>query len=335
MNKRTLSFFSIAALSLLVAFPAYSKVFKIATLSPEGSSWMLKMRAGAKEIEQQTQGRVKFKFYSGGVMGDDQAVLRKIRIRQLQGGAVTAGSITHSYPDNGLYSQTMLFRSLDEVSYVRKKMDDLIINGLEKAGFVSFGIAEGGFAYIMSMKPIRTVDDVRKQKAWVPSAQQEVLEAAKAFKLSPIPLPLGDVLAGLQTNLINAVAAPPIAALALQWHTQVKYLTDMPLMYSYGQLVIDKRAFMRLSKPDQQTVRQIMSRIFNEIDQQNRIDNINAMAALRQQNISFITPSTEQVQEWRDYADKAVQQVVVAAGIDKTLWEMLNKHLRDYRAQQK
>ncbi|MCU7941035.1 MAG: TRAP transporter substrate-binding protein DctP [gamma proteobacterium symbiont of Bathyaustriella thionipta] len=70
-----------------------AKTFKIATLSPDGSDWMQKMRSGAKEIKQKTNGRVKFKFYPGGVMGDDQAVLRKIRIGQLHGGALGGGSL--------------------------------------------------------------------------------------------------------------------------------------------------------------------------------------------------------------------------------------------------
>ena len=60
--------------------PAYALTLKIATLSPDGSGWMTKMRAGATEIEQKTQQRVTFKFYTGGTMGNDRAVLNKIKI---------------------------------------------------------------------------------------------------------------------------------------------------------------------------------------------------------------------------------------------------------------
>ena len=44
------------------SLPAEATVLKIATISPDGSSWMTKMRLGAKEVEQLTEGRVKFKF---------------------------------------------------------------------------------------------------------------------------------------------------------------------------------------------------------------------------------------------------------------------------------
>ena len=41
------------------------------------------MRAGAKEIKERTEGRVQIKFYGGGVMGNDQKVLSRIRIGSL------------------------------------------------------------------------------------------------------------------------------------------------------------------------------------------------------------------------------------------------------------
>ncbi|MBW2100225.1 MAG: TRAP transporter substrate-binding protein DctP, partial [Deltaproteobacteria bacterium] len=84
---------------LLLSCPAHAVVFKIATLSPDGSFWMQKMREGAEEVAQKTNNRVRFKFYPGGVMGDDKVVLRKIRIGQLHGGAVVSGSLSDYFPD--------------------------------------------------------------------------------------------------------------------------------------------------------------------------------------------------------------------------------------------
>jgi TRAP-type C4-dicarboxylate transport system substrate-binding protein len=45
---------------------------KIATLSPEGTGWMIELRAAAKAIRQRTDDEVKLKIYPGGVMGDDK-----------------------------------------------------------------------------------------------------------------------------------------------------------------------------------------------------------------------------------------------------------------------
>ena len=62
-----------------------AQVIKIATLSPDGTSWMRAMRAAGDTITRRSQGRVELRFYPGGVMGNDQSVMRKIRAGQLQG----------------------------------------------------------------------------------------------------------------------------------------------------------------------------------------------------------------------------------------------------------
>lgn len=327
----TLSF---ALLSLLLtASSSHAAVLKIATLSPDGTSWMKKMRQGAKEIASRTSNRVKIKYYPGGVMGDQKAMLRKMRINQLHGAAVTGGALTNHYKDADIYGLPLLFKSHEELMYVRKQMDPLIIQGLEKKGLISFGIAEGGFAYIFSNSPIKSISDLHKQKAWIPDTDS-ARDAIKAFDLKPIPLPMSDVLPGLQTSLIDTFATSPIGAIALQWHSQVKYLTDMPLLYSSGTLVVSKRAMNKLKKDDQAIVNEVMSRVFSEIDLQNQKDNQAALAALKNQGIKFITPTNENISNWVSTSDKANKLVVKKGSVSKEMYDMVIKHTTDFRKKQ-
>ena len=319
------------ALLLLLPLTGTATTFKIATLSPDGSSWMQKFRAAAKTIRERTDGRVKFKFYPGGVMGDDKAVLRKIRIRQLQGGAIASGALSAIYPDSQIYNLPMQFRNLAEVDAVRARLDQRLLDGLKQKGFVSFGIAEGGFAYLLSQYPITTVAELRRHKAWVPDIDRMSREAIEAFDIQPIPLPMGDVLTALQTGLVDTVAAPPIVTLALQWHTQVKYLLDLPLLYSYALMIIDKRAFDRLKPSDQKIVHEVMGRTFREIDRQNRVDNEQAMTALRQQGIEFLQPAPAAREEWESLAAKARRHLRKIEHFDPQLMAILQQTLDEMR----
>lgn len=316
---------------VLAGGPTDAARLKIATLSPDGSFWMERMREGAAEVERRTDGRVRIKYYPGGVMGNDKAVLQKMRIGQLQGGIVMAGSLTDVYLDSEIYSLPMRFNSLGEVDHVRKKMDPILLEGLEKNGLTAFGIAEGGFAYILSKKPIKNLADLRQRKLWIPDDDPNIMEGVKAFKLKPIPLAISDVLAGLQTGLIDTVTTSPIGAVALQWHTQVNYLMDVPFMYIYAILVVDQKAFARLSPEDQTIVREILSRAFMDIDRQNREDNIKAMEALRNQGIEFITPSPEALAELHEYSDVVPRQLVESGRFSPELIKILEDDLDTYR----
>jgi TRAP-type C4-dicarboxylate transport system substrate-binding protein len=95
--------FVVLGVSLLPAI-SMATTLKIATIAPDGTSWMSEMRKGAEEIKARTDGRVSFRFYPGGIMGNDKSVLRKIRAGQLHGGAITGGGLAEVYPEANVYS---------------------------------------------------------------------------------------------------------------------------------------------------------------------------------------------------------------------------------------
>lgn len=295
---------------MLLPLHSYATTFKIASIAPDGTSWMTEMRKGADEIEARTDGRVKFRFYPGGIMGNDKSVLRKIRVGQLHGGAITGGGLAEIYPEAEVYSIPFLFRSYSEVDAIRKQVDPELIDGLKEKGFISFGISEGGFAYLMSTSPIAGIDDLNGHKVWVPEGDEISRAAFEASNVSPVSLPLTDVLTGLQTGLIDTVAGSAIGAIALQWHTRVKYLTDAPLAYLYGTMVLKRREFEKLSAADQKVVREVMSNVFSQLNEQNRKDDASALEALRKQGISFIEPTHEETVRWQNSVDIAMDKLL-------------------------
>ncbi len=314
------------------ALPAQAGVIKVATLSPDGSNWMRKMREGAQQVARATDNRVRFKFYSGGVMGNDMAVLRKIRVGQLQGGAFPGATLSGYFGDVQIYGLPMMFKTLAEVDYVRPHMDMAVIKGLAENGFVIFGLADGGVAYVMSRNPVDRIDDLRQLKAWIPDNNKMTAQAMKGFGIHPISLPIADVRTGLQTGLIDTVAISPVGAIILQWHTQIKYLTKLPLVYLYGILAVDRKAFERIKPADQALVHQILGQIWQEMDAMNRQDNIKALKTLQTQGVRFIEPSADALTEWNTRVDDVNQQIVDAGHVSSAAIERLKSLLHEYRA---
>lgn len=317
---------------LMLAGSAQAATLKIATLSPEGSAWMKVLRAGASEVEQQTNGRVTVKYYPGGVMGDDKAVLRKIRFGQLDGAVLTAGGLVQKYPDIQLYGLPLVFESYDEVDYVRERLDPVLRDGLKEQGFVSFGLAEVGFAYAMSKRPVTSVDQVQAQKVWTPDGDPGSARALESFDVTPIPLAIADVLSGLQTGLINGVAMPPVGAIALQWHNQLDYVMDLPLLYVYGLLAVSDRTFGRLSQQDQAVVQRVMSGVVDQVDTRARQDHESALQALLGQGLERTRPSEAEITEWRSYARQANQEMVEEGLVSAELKARMDTLLEEYRS---
>jgi len=319
-------------LAAALAAPAQATTFKIATLAPDGTSWMQEMRAGADEIKKRTAGRVEFRFYPGGIMGNDKSVLRKIRVGQLQGGALTGGGLADVLPEAQVYNLPFIFRDYAEVDYVRGKLDPILLQELEKAGYVGFGISEGGFAYLMSDAPVPGVAALKGHKIWVPEGDLISRTAFEATGVSPIPLPLTDVLTGLQTGLVDTVEATPTGAIALQWHTRVRNLTDIPLMYIYGTMVVKRSAFEKLSKADQKVVREVMGDIFQRLNKQNRADNNSALEALKAQGINFVRSNVQEQREWQGLVNGAMDKLIADKLFDPAMHQRLLDVRTGYRA---
>jgi len=319
-------------LCMLVWLPAgHAATLKIATLSPEGSSWMKVLRKHGKAVEQRTDGAVKFKFYPGGVMGDDKAVLRKMRVGQLHGAVLTAGGMIQAYPDIALYNMPMLFRGNDEIDFVRQTLDEKLMAGLRENKFVGFGFAEVGFAYPMTQEPAASVGQMRQRKVWTPDNDIGSLRAFEAFKIAPIPLPISDVLAGLQTGLIDSVASPPIGAIALQWHTQVQHALELPLLYIYGLFAMAERPFERLKPEHQAIVAEEFQQAVRTADASARRDHNSAKAALGNQGIQWQSPSEAELGEWMSLADQARRRLIENNYVSAELYQEALNLLKQYR----
>jgi TRAP-type C4-dicarboxylate transport system substrate-binding protein len=313
--RRSVLFFVVSFGLLVPTTVVQARTLKIATVVPEGSAWMKEMRAVGKQIDQQTQGRVRLKFYPGGVMG-------------------TSGALAQVYPDLELYGLPLVFGDYSEVDYVRAHLDDAMIAGLERGGFVALAITDGGFAYLMSQRPMRQVSDLGSAKVW---SQEGDVMSATAFEIagvSPVQLSLADVYTALQTRLIDTVAAPAMGAIALQWHTKVKYLTDVPLTYLTGVFVIDAKVFGTLEAEDQRVVRALVREAARRLDAESRKGEQSARQALREQGIEFVTAATsEEVERWHEITREALVVLRQKQIYSDTLIDELLRLVERYRSE--
>ena len=326
--------FLLSILLTTLSIPAMAVTLKIATVTPNGSQWMNDMRASSREIKERTEGRVLIKYYGGGVKGDDAKVLGQIRIRQLQGGVFTPSSLASLYSDLNLYGMPLVFDSEEEASFVRGRMDAQIQQGLEDAGFVSFGFATSGFANIMSSKPVTTLADLKGKRVWVPEGDTMSYKSMQVLSLNPVTFPMTDVLTGLQTGLIDIVAIPPIIGLVLQWHTKVKYVTRMPLVYTFGFMAIDKKAFDKISDDDQAVVREVMNKTYRNFDKTNPIDNQGAFDALVKSGIEQVEFNPEEFAKIRNLLLESNLKLGAGGGFTLELYEEMLQHIDEYRSEQ-
>ena len=304
---------------------------KIATLAPQNSEWAEKFQKGSIEIQERTENRVKLKFYWGGAQGNAKKILQKIKIRQLHGGTFSPTDFQELYPDLNIYGLPFLFKDFDEVDYVRDRVDNQLEQGFKNLGFNTYGFAGGGFAYILSNEPIREYEDLKNKKIWLPQGDLISYEAMRSLNLLPVPLPMTDVLTGLQTGLIDIVAIPPVVALALQWHTKINYITRVPVLYAMGFLAIDSKMINRINTDDQKVLNEVISRIYSEVDSNSQQDSENAYEALSKIGIQEIQFDGDEYQKLTDLLEEPTKKMANDGFYSLELFNEIKMYIDDFR----
>jgi TRAP-type transport system periplasmic protein len=306
---------------------------KFATVAPEGSTWMKIMREFDRQIRQESNGRLGFRIYPGGAQGDERDVLRRIRTGQLHGGGFTGVGMGEISSKVRILDSPFLFRSYDEVDLIYEKFGEELKQDFYDNGYVLLGWAEVGFVYIFSNIPIKQAQDLRGVKMWMWEGDPVAAETFRALNINPIPLSVTEVLTSLQTRMIDAVYTPPLAALALQWFTRVRYMLDLPLADSAGAILVSRRLFDRLPEDLQEILLRNGEKYMTELTGLSRKENRESIEVIASSGVQIIeSPPKEQIQQYEQIGREARRNLVGRLYSQEFL-RAVESTLEDYRSQ--
>ena len=245
-----------AAVCLLLTVPAEARmVVKMATLAPDGSVWDRIIKEMGDEWRTATDGEVSLRVYAGGVAGNEADVVRKMRIGQLHAAVLTVSGMAVIDPGFEIFEIPMFFESYDELFHVQKQMRPIFEQRLADKGYVMLHWGQGGWVHFFSKSPVRRVDDLRRQKLFVGSGADGLIQLWRKNGFQPVALSMTDVMTGLQTGMIEAMPSTPLAALSFQWFRLTPYMQDLGLAPLIGATVITQKAWDRLSPEAQKAMR--------------------------------------------------------------------------------
>lgn len=294
----------------LIQTSAFAASIKVGLLAPEGTGWTKLLKKMNIDVKEATKGNVEFKIYYGGSQGDEQDVLRKIRVGQLQGGIFTGKTLGEISGDVRAVELPFTFNNNREKAYkTLQALAPSFNQSYEKNKFKSLGTFEIGQVYFVSQKKIKDLDAIKSLKIWSWDGDPVVNAMFETMNLVGVPLALPDVLSSLSTGIIDAAYAPGLGIIALQWNTKIKYVVDFPISYSVGAFLITQDAWSKISPADQKIVSDIGKKYESEINAANAKDNEDALKAMKSQGIEFIKFSDADVKVAQGYRKKMIEKL--------------------------
>ena len=304
-------------------------VLKIASLAPENSSWAKSIKRMGREIQKKTDGEVVLKLYPGGVMGDEPAMVRKMRTGQISGAAVTNVGLGEIEPKILVLQLPLIFKNWDEVDYVRNKMSDTFRGLLDEKGFSLLTWGDVGFNYVFSKKePIHKPSDIQSAKTWVWESDPIMNKIMDVAEVNAVPLTVTDVLPSLTTGVIDAFTNSPYAAVSLQWSSRAKYVTNLKVAVIVGGIVLSNEALEKLPEEYRKVVREVASERGEKLLAQIREDNREAIKTIQKTGVEVVQPKN--MKAWQKIA-KQTREELAGELFPASLLEEMQKHLKEYR----
>jgi TRAP-type C4-dicarboxylate transport system substrate-binding protein len=303
-----------------------NQVMKLGTLATENSDWGKALKQMNAELISRSDGTLRFQFYFG---RDEKDLISLIKSKQIDGVSVSIPGLGRILPEVFIFQSPMLFMSYEELDYVRDKLSDYFSQEFQNKGYTLLGWGDLGFAYIFSKQPIKTQTDFQKTRLWVWDIDPIAKAYASASGAEPILLPVQNVLSSIEGDDVQTVYGPPLACIVYQWHSHIKYMTDLRLAVGVGATIIRQHRIDQLSADQRTLLKEVTEKYHLQLVSEIRKTNEESIEVMKEQGMRVISIPHREKLKWQQVADK-VRSEFVGQLYGKELLDKVNALLEEY-----
>lgn len=249
MTRRgcALTLAAVALFSVAAGLGAAPVNVTVGTLAPDGTSYHKMLLEMREKWRKAPGGGVNMRVYAGGKLGGEAKMVSQMRLGALDGALLTVTGLSEIEPAvSGMQNIPMMFRSLEEVNHVGQHLRPIMSKRMEKAGFVVLFWGDTGWVRYFSKQPMRTPEDLKKNKLFTWAGNPAFTEMLKSGGLQPVPLETADIVPMLDTGLISCVSLPPFVALAMQVSSRAPHMLEINWAPLIGGFVIRKAVWDKI-----------------------------------------------------------------------------------------
>ena len=296
---------SLSSLLLCVAATGASgQVIKLGTIAPEGSIWhdvMLETRQAWQTI---SNGEVQLRIYAGGTLGGEDEMIRKLQRRTLDALTISGAGLPLVDDIVDCLQIPLLVDDYAGVERIRTAIWDDINRSFESHGYKIINWSQAGWVHFFAKQPVRTPDDLKALRLWTSSGAPDNERLLKQLGFRVVPLPVTDMLTGLQTGLIEAIDVPPLFALLDRSYQAAPYMTDLNFGPLNAATVITLAAWQRIPAKYHDAFLAAAQRAADSLRDTVPRAEQEAIEEMRARGLTLVELSAEERAVWRDAAER-------------------------------
>lgn len=320
--------FIVVLLSVAATMPA--QVFRIGSAAPENSPWGRSLNRIAAEWRRISDGRVRVQVFHNGIAGDEDDMVRKMRIGQLQAVVMTNTGISN-YSDQLLtLSVPLLIRDQDEYDFVFERVKDSLEEDIAADGFRVLTWSTAGWLYFFSKTRLTTPEQLKDLKMAASQGEMELIRAYQLMGYQAIAVPYTERLAALAAGMVEAYLSVPILAAGFQWFATTPYMMDLKIGPAPGGILMSERAYRMLPADSRDEMIAFAQEVGAELNSDILELEETAIETMSEFGLNIISLSDAEREVWIDELEDSYE-VMIGSVFDEPFYQRIRDLLSEYR----
>jgi len=301
MNIKLLSSF----LVVVCLCPAAPIPISLATGAPRDTSLHQALLEMGQKWRESSKGEITLNVFPDGTQGGEAEMVRRMRVGQIHSAMLSAVGLSEIDPSvSALQFMPMMFRSLDEVSYVRQRLQPVLARRLLDKGFVALFWGDIGWIRYFSTRPAEHPAEFKQMKLFAWAGDEAQVRIMKSAGYQPVPLEVGDILLSLKNRMIDAVAQPPFFALAGQMYRDARHMLEVNWAPMVGATVITKKKWDSIPESSREGLLAAAQAAGERVTRDGRAESVASVAAMKARGLTVHALTPQLDAEWRKVAEE-------------------------------
>lgn len=314
----------------IVATSVSAQVFRIGSAAPENSPWGRSLNRIAAEWRRISNGRVRVQVFHNGIAGDEDDMVRKMRIGQLQAVVMTNTGISNFSDQLLTLSMPLLIRDQDEFDYVFERVQESLEEDIKDDGFRVLTWSTAGWLYFFSKSRLTTPNELKNLKMAASQGEMELIRAYQLMGYQAIAVPYTERLAALASGMVEAYLSVPILAAGFQWFATTPFMVDLQIGPAPGGILMSERAYRMLP----QETRDEMIAFAREVGAELNADILDleeeAIATMSEFGLNIVSLSEAEHETWIDELEDSYD-VMLGSVFEEDFYLRIRELLSEYR----
>ncbi|MBU2490048.1 MAG: TRAP transporter substrate-binding protein DctP [Proteobacteria bacterium] len=312
--------------------PGKKRVLTIGTIVPGHMGWAKRAKLIIiPPLERLGRDRMETKIYWGGILGEEEDLLRQMKEGKLSGAAFSGSGTINACPEFAVVSLPFLFEGWDEVDFLRDRMQGDFDAYFGQRDMKLLGWLDQDFDQLYSVKnDPSTLEGLRRCRfiQWYGPVEQHLFAA---LGVKTYPTQISQAGQAFRDERYDAAIGPALFVLGLQLYPKISYVLNNHLRYSPVTIVLTAREWNQFSEEEHAFFEEEFGSVSRNFTELAREDSEKCLAAMVAYGVRRVTMDPAEAARLKEAA-RASWKTMSGVMFPPELLDRVSAQLAEFRS---